>query len=245
MTSTLSRYVFFRTLKNTLFFLIGVGAIALLIDFTEFSNRTGSLPDYSATGALLVSAMRVPLIIQIAVPFIMLFATVATLIGLNRKYELVIARASGVSAWAFLRPTWLCALLIGLVFVLVINPLAALGFSKANEIEGLWRGAGQGSVLEQEAPFLRQPIDTGGSWIISAQRSANFAGTPRLLGATFVQMADDGSIRQRLDAKRADLEDGAWQLIDVTVTQPGSAPVVEDSRQIATTLDASVIAEAL
>jgi len=44
------------------------------------------------------------------VPFIALFAAMATLISLNRKYELVIARAAGISAWQFLFPLCVGAL---------------------------------------------------------------------------------------------------------------------------------------
>ncbi|MEN0001384.1 MAG: LptF/LptG family permease, partial [Pseudomonadota bacterium] len=133
--STLQRYIFVRLIANTVYFVLGIGSIALLVDFTEFSNRTSQLPGYSVGAALTVSALRVPMIIQVAVPFILLFATIATLIGLNRKYELVVARASGVSAWAFLRPTWVCAFLVGLFFVLVVNPIASYGLSQATQVE--------------------------------------------------------------------------------------------------------------
>ncbi|MEL6819701.1 MAG: LptF/LptG family permease [Pseudomonadota bacterium] len=247
ITATLQRYIFFRLLANTVYFVVGIGSIALLIDFTEFSNRTSQLPDYSAGAALLVSAMRVPMIIQIAVPFIMLFATVATLIGLNRKYELVVARASGVSAWAFLRPTWLCALFVGLLFVLVINPLAAEGFSRATQIEGQWRGtSAQNSLLSQNAPWLRQSDEqSDDTWIISAQRTAKHNGRTRLVGATFIRMSPDGAVIARHDATVADLHDNRWIMRNVTTTEAGVAPAARDTLMVPTSLDANIIAEAL
>ena len=38
------------------------------------------------------------------VPFVGLFSAMATLVSLNRRYELVIARSAGISAWQFLLP---------------------------------------------------------------------------------------------------------------------------------------------
>ncbi|MEO0542854.1 MAG: LPS export ABC transporter permease LptG [Pseudomonadota bacterium] len=247
MTSTLQRYIFIRLFFNTLYFVLGIGSIALLIDFTEFSNRTSQLPDYTAGAALLVSAMRVPMIIQIAMPFIMLFATVATLIGLNRKYELVVARASGVSAWAFLRPTWLCAFFIGALIVLVINPLAAEGFSRATQIEGQWRGTStQNSLLSQKAPWLRQSdIESDDVWVINAQRSSNNNGLTRLVGATFMRISSDGAMLARHDARVADLRDREWILRRVTTTKAGVAPETSRTLSVPTNLDPNIIAEAL
>ncbi|MEM1377542.1 MAG: LPS export ABC transporter permease LptG [Pseudomonadota bacterium] len=247
MNLTLQRYIFSKQITFTIYFVLGIGAIALLIDFTEISNRTSGLPNYSALGALAVSAMRVPMIIQVAIPFIMLFATVATLLTLNRKYELVIARASGVSAWVFLRPTWIGALVIGLVFVFVINPLATEGFSRATQIEGEWRGSStQNTLLSQKAPWLRQPvIDGDGSWIINAQRSTNANGQTRLVGPAFTRMSADGQVLERVDARVATLADGQWILRDVQTTRIGEPPVMQERLRIATELDRNVIAEAL
>ena len=47
--------------------------------------------------------MRVPFLLDTALPFAFLFAALLSLLGLSRKLELVVARASGVSVWGFLR----------------------------------------------------------------------------------------------------------------------------------------------
>ena len=50
------------------------------------------------------------MILQQTLPFIGLFASMALLVQFNRKYELVIARSAGLSAWQFLMPICLgCA----------------------------------------------------------------------------------------------------------------------------------------
>ena len=56
-----------------------------------------------------------------------MFGASISLILLNRRLELVIARASGVSVWQFLVPIALAAGLVGMFASLVYNPLAIQG----------------------------------------------------------------------------------------------------------------------
>ena len=86
---TLGKYFFKRYLVITVWFFIGIFTLAFLIDFTEFSSRTSDLPKYSMQGALFVSALHIPMVMQQVVPFIALFSGMATLISLNRRHELV------------------------------------------------------------------------------------------------------------------------------------------------------------
>ena len=110
---TLGRYFFFRYATITTWFFLGIFALVFLIDFTEFTSRTTGLPGFTVKLAFMVSALRVPMIMQQTVPFVALFSAMATLVSLNRKYELVIARAAGISAWQFLLPFCVGAFLFG------------------------------------------------------------------------------------------------------------------------------------
>eukprot|EP01031_Cornospumella_fuschlensis_P001091 gene1091-1371_t len=143
---------------TSLWFLLGVVSITYLIDFTETSGRFDSLPGYSVPGVLYLTALRLPLILQQTIPFIGLFVGMATLISLNRKSELVVARAAGISVWQFMAPFLIGATLIGLATTLVINPLAAWGQRQGTEIETQWRGT-ENSAKPTPIPWLRQSSD--------------------------------------------------------------------------------------
>ncbi|GGA92696.1 LPS export ABC transporter permease LptG [Brucella endophytica] len=210
---TLGRYFFTRYVKMTLYFLLGIFALSLLLDFTENAGKLSALPNYSALGALAISAMRIPFIMQQMIPFVALFSAMATLISLNRKYELVVARSVGVSAWQFLLPACLGAFLFGLASIFILNPLAAYGFSKAEEIQASWTGARSTDSSESRVPWLRQKTDEGET-IIGAKHILNRGAT--LGDATFIELNKDETIRERFDAKTAQLENGYWQLSDVT-----------------------------
>lgn len=239
---TLGTYFFRRYMAITLWFFIGVFMLALLIDFTEFSSRTSELPKYTVGGAFYVSVMHIPMIMQQIVPFIALFAGMTTLISLNRRYELVIARASGVSAWQFLTPAALGALLFGVATVMVLNPLAAAGFEKAKEIEADWRSRQSNATLASKVPWLRQRIGEDET-VIGAKTVLR--GGIVLREAVFVHIGKDGSITQRQDARQAVLKDGFWLLQDVKVTRTGERPKQEKLLRVATNLRAEIVQDRL
>ena len=148
-----------------------------------------------------------------AVPFVALFAAMATLVSLNRKYELVIARSAGISAWQFLFPCCIGALLFGVLSVGVLNPLAAHAFSRSELLET------PVPVRQVQHRFrLRRTVAPA-----EDQRRRHDHRRPRRVSTRGLELADavffvldaQGDIVERKDAARAYLRDGYWELQDV------------------------------
>lgn len=238
---TLGRYFFTRYAVITGWFFLGILLLVFLIDFTEFSSRTAGLPNYSFLGALTVSALRIPIIMQQAVPFIGMFSAMATLISLNRRYELVIARSAGISAWQFLLPPCIGAFLFGVLTVTVLNPLAAHGFSRSEALESALRSGSSNSVSAFSAPWIRQKTDDGVT-IIGARAVLDQGMT--LSDAVFFTFDADGNITQRQDAVLAYLRDGYWELRDVRRTRESGFDSLESAR-VATNLQPEFVQERL
>lgn len=238
---TLGRYFFVRYATITGWFFLGTFALIFLVDFTEFARRTSGLPNYSLQIAVLVSALRIPTLMLQVIPFIALFAAMATLVSLNRKYELVIARSAGISAWQFLRPACLGALLFGIASVCILNPLAAFGLSQAETLESQIRAGKSNQVSAFSAPWLRQKTSEGET-IIGAR--AVLEQGLRLSDAVFFSLNDAGDIVLRRDAAEARLEPGRWVLTKVTRYTDGGA-TNQDSDEIATNLRPEFVQEKL
>lgn len=223
---TLNRYFFARYATITAWYFVGIYALVTLIDFTELSSRTVGLPGFTVQLALTISMLRVPLIMQQAVPFVALIAAIATLVSLNRKYELVIARSAGISAWQFLLPCCFGALLFGALTVGVLNPLAAYAISHSELLESGMRGGSRGGG--DGAPWLRQK--TADSDTIIGARGV-LQGGLELTDVTLFSLDADGNIVERRDAARAYLRDGYWELLDVRRISNGEQlPVVATDR---------------
>lgn len=244
MGRTLQMYIFKYMLRMTAYCVVGLGSLIFLADFSELNNRLAAISKYQVTIGLSLSAARLPFILQIALPLIILASTMATLMQLNKKNELVVARSAGVSAWQFLTPTWLAAALIGLVAVLVINPIATKGFSFANEWENQLRGqAPSVGILSDSKPWLRQQAEDGGLYLIGAERVSSNGVI--LLDASFLHIDDAGEIIERFDSRRTRLEDGNWILNDALASRAGQPTREIGEKIIRTSLDSSVITEAL
>ncbi|RDL52302.1 hypothetical protein BLJAPNOD_03461 [Ensifer sp. M14] len=238
--TTLGRYFLTRYVVTTFWFLVGIFSLVFIIDFSEQASRLSNLPHYSITAALLISAFRIPTILQQTVPFVALFSAMAALISLNRRYELVVTRAAGISVWQFLRPFVLGAFLFGVLAVLALNPLAAWGAKKEEAMLaalGSSRTTDAGSI-----PWLRQ-IYQGTDTIIGA-RSVQDGGTT-LLNVTVIHFDPQGSIILRQDAASAKLEDGYWLLNDVAETRSGQLPRRLQTAQLRTNLKPEFVQERL
>ena len=239
---TLGRYIFLRYLTSIAAFLAGLGSLIFIVDFTQLNERAGSLPQFTLGLGLMISAFRVPMVLIQVVPFVALFGSMALLIQLNRRYELVVARAVGLSAWQFLFPACLAALLYGCLTVAVLNPLAAYGFAKAEAIEVDWKTTRSRTITALKDPWLRQTTADGDT-IIGARNVLNNGAV--LVSPVFLRLDEDGNIGSRVDAARATLGAKEWLLTDAVVSRQGNAPESYSRFAIPTNFTSELVQERL
>ncbi|WP_074380825.1 LPS export ABC transporter permease LptG [Bartonella doshiae] len=240
---TLGRYFFIRYLKTTCYFFGGILVLALLIDFTENIGRLANISHYSAKDAFLISVFRIPFIMQQLIPFIALFSAMTVLISLNKKFELVVTRSSGISAWQFLMPACLGAFLFGLFALFLVNPLAAWGFSKVEKMMTEWRS--HNALTSPKNPpvlWLTQRIHSERT-TIGAQSITDHGRS--LIEATFVQYNDNATIKNWIHSKKATLTNGAWLLTNGTIYKIGHPPEKFAELQIKTNLRPEFLTERL
>ena len=239
---TLGRYFFRRYMVTTGWFFLGVIGIVFLVDFSDTAGRMSGLPGYTLTSGLIMAAVRLPLLLQQTVPFIALFVGMTVLIGLNRKYELVVARAAGISVWQFMSPFLAGAFLLGLFTMTVLNPLAAWGQRQAAFVETDWRGGKASANKSQQVPWIRQ-ISASDDVIIGAHTIQD-DGT-LLIDAVFIHFDSSGHVILRQDAASAKLEDGYWLLKNVMERRPGEVVVRKAEVQLRTNLKRDFVQQRL
>ncbi|WP_295811700.1 LPS export ABC transporter permease LptG [uncultured Nitratireductor sp.] len=238
---TLGGYFFRRYASITAWNFFGIGLLIFIVTFAEVSSRSAGLPGYTPQWAFSLAALQTPIILLQAIPFIGLIAAMATLISLNRKYELVVARAAGVSAWQFLTPIAFGSFLFGALAVAALNPLAANGFAQAQIVEAEVRGAKSSANSEAEQ-WIKQRSDDEETIIGS---NAVLNGGRVLVRPTFFRIDADGRIFERLDAERAFLRDGYWDLQGVARRRGTAAAENVGSVQIETNLQPEFVGEQL
>jgi len=123
--STLGRYLSLRFFNTIMVVFLAIIGTVYVFDFVEMLRRANGMPGVTAGFIAVLSLLRTPSVAEQILPFCVLFGTMAAFLDLSRKFELIVARAAGVSVWQFLLPPVAIALLIGVLSVALFNPLSA------------------------------------------------------------------------------------------------------------------------
>jgi lipopolysaccharide export system permease protein len=135
VAGTLSRYLAMRFLASVIGSLIGVIALAAMIDYVELMRRGADWPNATAWLLAKISMYRVPQLTERIFPFTVLVGTMSCYLTLSRRNELVVARAAGVSAWQFVAPAVIAAFILGAIATTVYNPFAAMLHERSKRLE--------------------------------------------------------------------------------------------------------------
>ncbi|MCC2095418.1 MAG: LPS export ABC transporter permease LptG [Hyphomicrobiales bacterium] len=230
-TTTLGRYIAWRFLRTLLLVFASIFTLIYVIDFVELMRRSSEDADNTAALAL-ISFLRTPAITEKVFPFVVLAASMISLVALTRRLELVVARTAGVSAWQFLLPLAIVALLTGIFSVTIYNPVSTRLKHQADKIETGLTGKSLQPDLEGGV-WLRQRSADGQS-ILRAEKSSD-SGTVLATVSVF-QYDLDGRFLQRVEAARGRLIEGAWELSQVRINVPGEVPRAEETYLLATNL---------
>jgi lipopolysaccharide export system permease protein len=216
---TLGRYFSIRFTKTILAVFATVFALVYTLDFVELMRRAGDAEGAGAGVMAQLSLYRTPSVAEQVLPFAVLFGSMATLLQLSRKLELVVARSAGISAWQFLQPGILVAVVLGVVSVVAYNPISAHLKQQAAKIEARIFTKGAKSVASKDL-WIRQRSSDGQA-IIRAE-----AATERttIAGVTAFIFDDDGVFQSRIEAREAVLHEGYWELKEARVLSETEEP---------------------
>ena len=194
--------------------------LLLPIDLMEQLRSLGD--DGAGLGdGLRLAALNLPAALYQILPLIVILSTLALFLSLARSSELVVIRASGRSALVAAMAPVIAAMLLGVAALLVVNPIVAATQGAYEREIATWK-SGVGSILSvsEEGVWLRQG-DGAGQTVIRAARSS-LDGTI-LFDATFLAFDANGSPVSRIEAARAELLSGEWQLEDAKSWPLGSS----------------------
>jgi lipopolysaccharide export system permease protein len=216
---TLGRYLSLH-FARTIFAVFGtVFTLVYTLDFVELMRRAGDAE--GATPALMaqLAVFRTPAVAEQVLPFAILFGSMAALLQLSRKLELVVARAAGISAWQFLQPGIFVATLIGVASVMLYNPLSAQLKQKASELEA--RIFSRTKVTSGKDLWIRQKSLDGQAIIRAEGAVENTTKISRVAVFTFDHA---GAFTERVEAREAILRDGYWEMSDARVLSSNEQP---------------------
>jgi len=244
LSFTLSLYIGRLFFVRTAVVLGGLLVLLFLGDSVEMLRQHAARETITPMTAIGMSLLKLPNITEKALPIAVLIGAMWAFTTLNRQRELVVARASGVSAWQFLMPAVLISVIAGIFVVLVYNPLSAVMFAQYSRLEAQYlRGQTSLIAVSDTGLWLRQ-AENGNQSVLHALRIDDRGNV--LLGledVTVFEFQGANTFSRYITADSARLEEPVWRLENAFVTPAEGAPVHYDTMTIPTSLTRDQIRE--
>ncbi len=207
---TLHFYVARRFLYTFLMVLGALSGIFMMLDTVENIRKFGS--QISLLVSLKLTLLNMPGFMYQLLPLVVILATLFLFLAFSRSSEMVVTRAAGRPALITLLAPVAVVFGLGLVAVLVGNPLVAATSKEYNRLVGRLTGGDSSIVSVSSEGFWLRQGDASGQTVIRAERTSPDGLI--LYDATFFAFSREGQPRARINAARARLEDGRWALED-------------------------------
>lgn len=216
----------FRLIASHFLFWIGVVAFACvilvaiggLVENLKVVNKLGA----SAEHALILTAYSVPTTLVELSAFILLFASVIAYVQLNETQSIPVMRAAGLSVWQFSAPSLLATLGLSLIVILLLDPLASRSRDLSDRLVSALKGHDETLNLLSTGVWVRQTAPDG-HFIIHG-RSVTDPEIMNLADVTVYVYNQKGTLNERVQAKQAQIIDGAWQITMADQTQRAFSP---------------------
>jgi len=220
---TLARYFALRFVVAMLAMFMICCVLIFFVDFIEMLRRAGNYSG-EVPGALLawMSLLRLPSFSELVLPFAVLIGTIGIFLMLSRSSELVVLRAAGISVWQFTLPAMIVAFLLGIAFVLLYNPIAAVARGEAERLYAAAFGRGESLLKTKNSGAWLREDGADGPSVIHALDVLNQG--LELKRVTVFQYDPEHRLIERVEAARAVLKDGRWELENAWVSAVGQEP---------------------
>lgn len=223
--ATLTLYVARVFSFHMLGMLAALTGIVALFDLIELLRRSATRPEATFAVVAQIAALRLPWAMMQILPFAVLLGGILAFWRLTRSSELIVARATGLSAWQFLAGPTLCALGLGLFAVAVVTPVSAAMRARAEALDSSFIKIGGGPMaLNGGQLWLRQAdreLDPQGVALLHADRVVVRDGTLSAEGVSVFRLDANDRLLARVEARSGRLEPGQWVLTEARTIVPG------------------------
>ncbi|QDH13097.1 LptF/LptG family permease [Formicincola oecophyllae] len=197
-----------------------------LLDLFEGLDQLRRLSGHihqAALKAMTLAGLHAPFYFTYVLPFGILLGGMACLHRLERRSELVAARAAGLSPWQFLAVPVGCAILMGLLTTALFSPLSSVMYRHADHLNASWAGKQHGLGQHPlEELWLRQPSGAPDTVIFLHLRHVVFGPeTVQAGNATLLKVAGKRVFKARVETGAGLLDKGGWHFNSGKLYQTG------------------------
>ena len=240
MALTLSSYIARQFSAAVAIMLAGLSLLVMLFDYIELLRRAATRPEVTFGLVTQIALLKLPYYVLQILSFAVLLGGIVAFWRLTRSSELIVARASGLSAWQFLAAPLVCGILFGVIATAGISPLSSAMFQRAEALDNIFiRQTGGPLALANGQLWLRQAdrgLDAQGVAVLHARHVELHDKVVRADEVSVFRLDDHDKLLSRIEAEHASLSGGAWQMTGARTMQPDHLPNNVGTMQLPTDL---------
>ena len=163
---------------------------------------------------IMLSALFVPSMIYNMFPFVILMSGIWFFLRIRKTDEIIAMRVSGMSNFSIIMVPSFVSIILGVLFVTLVNPITSVLVKKYETIRG--------SYETQQHEYLAT-INMNGIWIKEKNFGKNYIiraanlDNQNLIDLTIYEFDYSHNFIKRIDAASADISSLNWKLKDATV----------------------------
>lgn len=214
----LFRYFGLRYIGWLMISITGLTATVTLIQAIELARRASTkLQDGQSINIVGMSLLNIPSVIELTLPISLIIGSMLCFEAWNRSNEFVVSRGFGRSIWAILSPASFAAGMIGLLFVVLVNPIGSLTSREYEKQMSELFGSGQ----------QRLSVSADGIWLRDNQPAGQFiingdmldVETAQIMNPMIYAFTENSELTLRVRATSMQLTDTGWIIEGATTWQ--------------------------
>ena len=228
---------FFKVVINMSLAFFCLGFIVNIFEEINFFKDL----DVGISLPIMLSALFVPSMIYNMFPFVILLSGIWFFLKIRKTDEIIGMKIAGMSNFSVIIVPSTVSIILGIVFIALINPITSTLIKKYESIRG--------SYETQQFEYLAT-INTNGIWIKEKNFGKNFIirasnlDNQNLIDLTIYEFDYSHNFVKRIDAKSADISSLNWKLNDAKIIDKEGKTVSENrgysTREMKTKLQRSL-----
>ena len=220
--SILGSYLIKQSVISFLGVLGVVCAIIMMFDTIEILRKTSGRHEVSVFFLVQYVIAKLPETVDKIIPFIVMISTMISFWKISKSNEFVIIRAAGVSIWGVLTPVLLSVFMIGVFWIMMVNPFSAKMYELKETLSyRLSTNNPNAFLFSNKGLWIREGKDENIIAIINAERLNLKDDVLWLHDVSVIEIDDKTQVKKRIEAFVATLEDGNLNLRDVKIYKAG------------------------
>ena len=233
--------------KNFIYsFLIVFILFTMLLFFSDLMEqfRKASNKEVPINIILKLTLLNAPSLSFSTLPVVIFFSTLLCYLKLIRSTEYIIMNSSGISYFQLLKAPILIFFTIGIIFVLIVNPITAVFQKDFQELDYKYiKRMDRLSSISKNGIWLMQENAQGLTNIIYAKNIKDNGST--LIDFMLLEYNDNNKLLGRIDGKKAELVNEKWLMQNLLITKKNESPIFYPYYEYSTYLDKEDIRNSL